>query len=53
MSKKVGRGKWETEKLIRNVEDQLGRLLMQLQDLEELKCEFKRNMRDDVLLIAV
>ena len=52
MSKKVGRGKWETEKLIRNVEDQLGRLLMQLQDLEELKCVFFPSKHDVVHLMA-
>jgi hypothetical protein len=33
----ASRGKFETEKLIKNVEDQLNRLLMQLEDLEELK----------------
>ncbi|KAJ5076955.1 protein lzic [Anaeramoeba ignava] len=31
------RGKQETEKLKKNIEDQLNRLLNQLQDLEELK----------------
>lgn len=33
------RGKAETEKLRSNVEDQLNRLLSQLEDLEELKEE--------------
>jgi hypothetical protein len=35
----ANRGKQETEKLQKNIEDQLNRLLSQLEDLEELKAD--------------
>lgn len=40
MSNKDTRGKYETELLRSNINDQLSRLLTQLEDLEELKEEF-------------